>query len=162
MSQDVLINGQRLQAAQLHRNIATAVGNEALSGVAASQANNRAQNLQENVNDLYSQVDHLKKEVQYYQNLLAKPMHEIANQNENFKKTYELQQELLANWMVSQRAFKELAIDLGLELGKSKEEVIAEGMAERINVIENNTQHDNNMGDDFYVKPYVDKIKSKL
>ena len=104
----------------------------------------------------------LNNELASYKDLLAKPMHEIANSNENFKKTYHLQQELLANWMVSQRAFKELAIDLGLDLGKLKEEIISEGMNQRIKVLDNTTKHGNDLGDDSNVKPYIDKIKAKL
>ena len=133
-----------------------------MSSVAASHTNRRSQTLQENADDLRIQVDRLQKQVQFYENLLAKPMHEIAHESESFRKTHESQQELLANWMVSQRAFKELAIDLGLKLGKTREEVVADGMAQRINVLENTTKHDNNLGSDFYVEPYVDKIKSGL
>lgn len=84
-------------------------------------------------------------EVAYYKDLLSKPMHEIAVENEDFKKAYVLQQQLLADWMVSQRAFKELAIDFGLQIGKTKEEILEQGVANKEKVINNETDHQNNI-----------------
>ena len=46
--------------------------------------------------------------------LLAKPMAEIAAKNGRFRETYDKQQEMLADWIVSQRAFKELAMSMVL------------------------------------------------
>ena len=66
-----------------------------------------------------------KQEAIFYKNLLSKPMHEIAEKNSDFKATYELQQQLLTNWMTNQKAFKELAVEFGIKLGKSEEEVVA-------------------------------------
>lgn len=66
-----------------------------------------------------------KQEAIFYKNLLSKPMHEIAEKNSDFKATYELQQQLLTNWMTNQKAFKELAVEFGIQLGKSEEEVVA-------------------------------------
>ena len=66
-----------------------------------------------------------KQEATFYKNLLSKPMHEIAEKNSDFKATYELQQELLTNWMTNQKAFQELAVEFGIQLGKSEEEVVA-------------------------------------
>ena len=89
----------------------------------------------------------LKNNLVFYKNLLAKPMHEIADSNESFRNTYELQQQLLADWMVSQRAFKELAIDLGLQLGKTKEDILEQGVANKEKVLNNQTDHKNNVED---------------
>ena len=55
-----------------------------------------------------------------WQELLTKPMEVIAQNNPVFKSAHEAQQELMASWMVGQRAFKELAIDYGIQLGNPK------------------------------------------
>jgi len=84
-----------------------------------------------------------------YESLLSQPMHIIAQQNENFKETYEEQQTLLADWMVSQKAFKELAIQFGAEKGLDPNEVIDMGLDKKIDVLEdrNDPSHNTNVGD---------------
>lgn len=103
-----------------------------------------------------------KQEAEFYKSLLAQPMHVIASSNEDFKKTYEVQQELLASWIVSQRAFKELAIDLGLELGKTKQQVIDEGTANKGKVLNDQTKHGNDTTSSPLVEKYAEKLKAKL
>ena len=56
-------------------------------------------------------------------------MAEIAAKNGRFRETYDKQQEMLADWIVSQRAFKELAMKYGALAGKTPEQINAEGMA---------------------------------
>lgn len=70
------------------------------------------------------------------ENLLARPMKEIAEKNFFFKHTYMKQQELLSNWMVSQKAFHEIALRYGKALGKSVEEVLVEVRQAETTVIE--------------------------
>lgn len=84
-----------------------------------------------------------------YEELLAQPMHVIAQQNENFKETYEEQQTILADWMVSQKAFKELAIQFGAEKGLPVQEVIEMGKDKKIDVLEdkNDPSHKTNASD---------------
>jgi hypothetical protein len=91
----------------------------------------------------------LKQEVEYYKELLTKPMQVIAQHNGDFKKTYEEQQTLLADWMVSQKAFKELAIQFGVEKGFQPSEVIEMGLDKKIDVLEdrNDPNHNTNVGD---------------
>lgn len=98
----------------------------------------------------------------YYKNLLSRPMHEIAAKNGNFKKTYEEQQRLMAEWMVSQKAFKELAIQFGQKLGKTPQEVIKEGLDKKIDVLENrhDKEHNSNADDGFF-DPYRESLKEK-
>lgn len=98
--------------------------------------------------DLVEANKELKKELEFYKALLARPMAEIAAVNDSFKDTYEKQQELLGNWMVSQKAFKETAIKLGVQLGKTSEEIIAEGMATKAKVLDGETEYGNNFIDD--------------
>ena len=84
------------------------------------------------------------KEAAYYKQLLSKPMEEIAAQNGDFKATFEKQQEIIADWIVSQKAFRELAIDLGEEFGVSKE-TMREKLSEKFKaVLTDNTKHGNN------------------
>lgn len=84
-----------------------------------------------------------------YESLLSQPMHIISEQNSNFKETYEEQQTLLADWMVSQKAFKELAIQFGVEKGFQPSEVIEMGLDKKIDVLEdrNDPSHNTNVGD---------------
>ncbi len=102
---------------------------------------------------------------EYYRNLLSKPMLEIAMVNGDFRGTYEKQQELLGEWMVSQKAFKEVAIKLGLEAGKTREEVTAAAKVEVDNVLNNQTQHGNNLAksdDDDWALFYAPRIKQRF
>ncbi len=112
-----------------------------------------------------AKIKALEDEVEYYKNLLTKPMREIANHNLDFKETYHQQQTILGEWMVSQRAFKELAIHLGIEAGRTKEDIVAEGLENDVKVLNNETQHGNNFVDDDqdeWAKFYAPKIKSNL
>lgn len=97
----------------------------------------------------------------HYQLLLAKPMHQIAELSGDFKKTYEAQQLLMAEWMVSQKAFKELAIQYGMKAGKTAKEIIQEGFDKEIDVLEakNNPEHNTNVDEDF--EPYLEPMKKK-
>ena len=106
----------------------------------------------------------LQHDNEYYSRLLAKPMAEIAAENHKFKETYEKQMELLADWMVSQKAFKELAIQFGIEKGLTPDEVIEMGKNKKIDVLENkhDVSHNTNVGDSVYIGPRVEKLKSKI
>ena len=105
-----------------------------------------------------------KEEAEYYKKLLAKPMVEIAEENHDFKKAYETQMELLADWMVSQKAFKELAIQFGIEKGLTPNEVIQMGLNKNIDVLESNneTSHNTNANNSSIAKHHIDKLKNKL
>jgi hypothetical protein len=77
------------------------------------------------------------RENNYYRTLLSKPMLEIAEANGAFKQTYEMQMAFVADWMVSQKAFKELAIEFGEKQGLTAQEVIEMGKDKAIDVLEN-------------------------
>ena len=121
-----------------------------------------ADNWRESANAARAKIKELTEEINFYKNLLSKPMIEIANNNKNFKETYTLQQELLADWMVSQKAFKELAIDFGIQLGKSKEDVVAQGFSNESKVLNNKTKYGNDAKDSSIIEPHIEKLKSKL
>ena len=174
--QQSLINGEKA----LQQTIATGHAQDQ-----AYRAEKNSQHVAENLNIAHHNIAHLKNELdqaveinkklfqatikykeeaEYYKKLLAKPMAEIAQANRSFKETYEKQMELLADWMVSQKAFKELAIQFGIEKGLTPNEVIQMGLNKKIDVLENrhDINHNTNVGDSVYIGPRVDKLKNKL
>ena len=114
--------------------------------------------------ELFQATIKYKEEAEYYKKLLAKPMAEIAEENHDFKNAYETQMELLAEWMVSQKAFKELAIQFGIEKGLTPDEVIEMGLNKKIDVLESNneTSHNTNANNSSIIKPHIDKLKNKI
>ena len=174
--QQSLINGEKA----LQQTIATGHAQDQ-----AYRAEKNSQHVAENLNIAHHNIAHLKNELdqaveinkelfqaamkykeeaEYYQKLLAKPMDEIAKANRSFKETYEAQMDLLAEWMVSQKAFKELAIQFGIEKGLTSDEVIKMGLDKKIDVLENrhDVSHNTNVGDSVYIGPRVEKLKNKL
>lgn len=101
-------------------------------------------------------------EAAFYKNLLSKPMYEIAAKNNSFRETYDKQREMMAEWMVSQRAFKELAIQFAFDAGKSKEEVLSLKEPTELKVLNNETEHGNNLGEHDSIRPYAANLKSKI
>lgn len=131
------------------------------SQAASSESQQISQQQQLNLQNLTFKNRKLTQEVEFYKNLLAKPMAEIASQNESFKETYRIERELLASWMVSQKAFKELAVDLGIQLGKSKEEIVKEGLENKFKVLNNQTKHGFNAEDSSIITPHIETLKNK-
>lgn len=85
------------------------------------------------------------KELEELENLLSKPMKEIAQKNGAFKETYLKQQELMAQFIVSQRAFKEIAMKYGKELGKTPEQVANEARTTEETVKNGQSEFGNNV-----------------
>ena len=104
-----------------------------------------------------------QEEVEYYEQLLCKPMLEMARQNGQFKKTYEEQMTIMADWMVSQKAFKELAIEFGWEKGLEPAQVIDMAIDKEIDVLENKNKesHNTNAGDGNTIAPRKVKLIEK-
>jgi hypothetical protein len=98
-----------------------------------------------------------KHEVLAYKDLLCKPMAEIAEVSGNFKETYEKQMELMADWMVSQKAFKELAIQFGFEKGVSKDETIKIAQSKKQDVLNQRHDPENNTNADDFITKYASK-----
>ena len=84
------------------------------------------------------------RSIDYYRQLLSKPMEEIAAANGDFKATFEKQQEIIADWIVSQKAFRELAYEFGEKLGLSQDEIVGHVREAKKDVLTNNTKHSNN------------------
>ncbi|ONU48818.1 hypothetical protein [Burkholderia cenocepacia] len=89
-------------------------------------------------------AEYERKRANEYKALLSKPMAEIAEKNGDFRETYEKQQEMLASWIASQRAFKEIAMKYGAMAGKTPEEIAAEGAAAKEIVLTGQSQFGNN------------------
>lgn len=144
------------QAAKKKNNALKADNNDLLDDVQNLSLQNRA---------LYEKAVELQDEVDEYKLLLCKPMAEIAQKHGNFQETYEKQMQIMADWMVSQKAFKELAIRFGLEKGLSVENVIEKANQMKIDVLnsENDLSHNTNIAGSMIVTPErAKKIKDKL
>ena len=122
------------------------------------------QQVSRELQNLREQVSILSEDNKYYSKLLAKPMVEIAQENKNFKETYEKQMELLADWMVSQKAFKELAIQFGIEKGLTPDEVIDMGLNKKLDVLDNKNDqsHKTNSNTIDGIEQYIDALKRKF
>ena len=173
--QQSLINGEKA----LQQTIATGHAQDQ-----AYRAEKNSQHVAENLNIAHHNIAHLKNELdqaveinkelfqaamkykeeaEYYQKLLAKPMDEIAKANRSFKETYEAQMELLADWMVSQKAFKELAILFGIEKGLTPDESRDMVMKKRSDDLlnNNNPSHKTNSSDLTTMQEEVNRLKLK-
>ena len=125
--------------------------------------NNNLQLIQE-IKNLQERNQILENDNEYYSRLLAKPMAEIAAENHQFKETYEQQMELLAGWMVSQKAFKELAIQFGIEKGLTPDEIHKMGLDKELDVLENKNDplHKTNSNTIKGIDNYVENLKNKF
>jgi len=87
----------------------------------------------------------------------------LLKENRALKKAYNELSELMAEWIVSQKAFKELAIQFGYEKGLSKDEVFLMSLEKEIGVIEgkHNPEHNTNANKSNTVRPYIEKLKQK-
>lgn len=72
-------------------------------------------------------------------------MEEIAAANGDFKATFEKQQEIIADWIVSQKAFRELAYEFGEKLGLSQDQVREMVPEKKKAVLNNETKYNNNI-----------------
>lgn len=93
--------------------------------------------------EVASEILALKNKVKAYEELLSRPMKEIAKINSEFKKTYEQEQNVLAQWILGQRAYKETAIQLGMSLDMTAEQVQKMAAPNFTAVLEDRTQHGN-------------------
>jgi hypothetical protein len=132
--------------------------------IAQNSNNENSQKNKVEIQSLRKNLNEARNASQYYRALLCKPLAEIAAEHSQFKEAYDAQQLIIADWMVSQKAFKELAIQFGAQLGKSKDKVIEEGLSKKIDVLEDKHNPDNNtnVGDSDRIGPYKEKLISKI
>lgn len=97
--------------------------------------------------------------VAYYQRVNKELM-------EKNKKLQEVNDDLrltLADWIVSQRAFREVAMKYAALNGKTSKEVIAEGLAAEEAVLTNGAKSGgNNVHEHSLVKPFKDRLLAKI
>jgi hypothetical protein len=76
---------------------------------------------------------------------------------------YEIQNNL-AQWMVSQKAFKEAAIQIGLASGMRIEDVMCKSKSLQVDVLynKNNPFHGTNAKDSKFLESYVEILKTKM
>lgn len=135
-----------------------------------SNAQQQISSLTTENNRLRQENESLKKDLERlvgpdYKSKLSKPFLDYAERNQiNYKEAYEKQQEEIAEWMVSQKAFKELAIEFGLEKGQAAETTIEQGFSKEIDVLEDkhNPQHNTIAGNASKIKPHRDNLIKKL
>jgi len=131
------------------------IANEGLVIAREQIQQNQIQNI-----ELQNKIEELEEEVDEYRKLLCKPMLEIANQNRNFKATYEAQMQIMAEWMVSQKAFKELAIQFGFDKGLKKEEIVQKAEEVKLDVLDN--KHDKSHGTNENGIPLIGEFKEEI
>jgi hypothetical protein len=143
-NQSAMING--LLAENLGKNDLIR-GAEARSRYAESKANEKeheAEMAQIKLRKAKDEITRLQQENEAYKNLLSRPMKEIAEISGDFKKTYDMQQQLLAEWIMGQKAYRETAMQLGMALDMTPEQVQKVAAPNYTAVLENRTQHGNN------------------
>jgi hypothetical protein len=143
----------------LYNRLTTEIAQNHVDHILRNNAEIRSAHAHTRVGELQEENARLQDEINMHKRLLCRPMEEIAAKNGNFAETYRLQQELIANWIVSQKAFKELAIEFGLEKGLTQEEVRKMGKEKEIKVLENahNPLHQTNASDNSILNPLKDK-----
>lgn len=120
--------------------------------------------LSEKNQQIYAKAVELRDELDNYKLLLREPMAAIAKKDGYFRETYERQMELIATWILSRKAFKELAIQLGAEKGLTADEVIAMGNAKKMDVLENrhDPEHGSNAEDVEVLSNRIELLKNKM
>ena len=134
--QQSLINGEKA----LQQTIATGHAQDQ-----AYRAEKNSQHVAENLNIAHHNIAHLKNELD-----------QAVEINKELL-------ELLADWMVSQKAFKELAIQFGIEKGLTPDEIRDMGIKKESDVLLNNhnPSHKTNSSDLTTMQEEVDRLKLK-
>lgn len=119
--------------------------------------------LEDDNNELVGENTRLREEIIRLNNLLKQPLREIAQQDADFAKNYYSEKELLATWMASQKAFQELAIQLGEANGLTHTEIVKKGLSMVNGVLLNeySSSHGTNATDPF-LQFYKEKLLEKF
>lgn len=122
------------------------------------QLRNKTNAASQKSNQLEEDNAKLASEKQFFENLLSLPMKQIAEKSSHFKETYEAQQLALAKWILSQKAYAETALQIGIESGKTTEEVQKIYNENIVSVLANVTKH----GNDAIFNPVLKENISKI
>ncbi|WP_141718638.1 hypothetical protein [Burkholderia cenocepacia] len=84
---------------------------------------------------------------------------ELTERNKKLQETNDELRLSLADWIVSQRAFREVAMKYAALTGKTAKEVMAEGLATEEVVLTGGSKHgSNNVNEHSLVKPFKDRL----
>jgi len=106
----------------------------------ANQKNNgmseeTAEKIGSAIGSLVAPLKAAQEENAYFKEQLSRPLMEIINENKEYKDAFEKQREILEGWMVSQNAFKKLALEYGKKIGKDEDSVKEDMLIEEEKVI---------------------------
>lgn len=110
----------------------------------ASDAEHSARFNQLRIDRLEAEAKNLKEENRMFRELLSRPMREIAEVSGDFRNTYFEQQRMIAEWIMAQRAWKETATQLGIQVGKTPEELQKTATENANAILEDRSEHGNN------------------
>lgn len=107
---------------------------------------------------LTAELNKYKQQANEFRSLLSRPMREIADMSGDFKKAYELQQQMLAEWIMGQKAYKETAMQLGMALDMTPEQVQSMAAPNYTAVLENRTEHGNDASSNPHLADHASAI----
>ena len=109
------------------------------------------QRLNEVIDSCNLKINSLRQKNTQLMDLLDQPVDRIAEQNSRFSKHLDMFKsiylETLEEWAVSQKAYRELAMGYGEQLGKSEVQIRSEAIEKEKDVRENKTAYGNNLAD---------------
>ncbi len=76
-----------------------------------------------------AQIDVMAEQLEALNALLAKPLDQILDERDKFKEAAAAWDAFAAQWVLSQRAMKRVALDLAADQGVSEEQIVARAMA---------------------------------
>jgi hypothetical protein len=76
-----------------------------------------------------AQIDVMSEQLAALNELLAKPLDQILAERDKFKEAAAAWDAFAAQWVLSQRAMKRVALDLAVDQGVSEEQIVARAMA---------------------------------
>ncbi|CAN5910557.1 hypothetical protein BH11PSE13_BH11PSE13_08130 [soil metagenome] len=76
-----------------------------------------------------AQIEVMSEQLAALNELLAKPLDQILAERDKFKEAAAAWDAFAAQWVLSQRAMKRVALDLAAQQGMSEEDVVARAMA---------------------------------
>jgi hypothetical protein len=127
----------------------------------AEQAHLNIKKNQEQVELIYESSNNLSRAIK-----AEKKLKEVEKDLDYFKSklhTYKNERELMADWMVSQKAFKELAIRFGFEKKLTTEEVIQQAEEIKIEVLDNkNEESHKTNADTEFLEHHKENVRAKI
>jgi predicted nuclease with TOPRIM domain len=120
--------------------------------------------LQEKLRAWIAHANGLQDKVNGYRQLMCESLRTIAEKNPDFKKTFDAQMVVLGDWIISQKSYKELAIQLGERLNIDSNTIIELGTNGKLEVLKNshNSKHGTNASDSEVASRYQTELYVKI